>query len=170
MPTPSSTMLRRLRSLPPLFFIGLFPVVCILWLWAQSTQEELCWRYCPPEARGMWIRSIRAVDSALRFSSTSFVPSKVPNEGGPLIDEPHWDETKAWGSFDREKLSAPARMKIFPSFVRSSSWQPIGREWDAVGQSVLLPFWMILLGWLPVWLLPAWWQGRRRRTKMAAAI
>src|SRR5688500_5842553 len=52
-----------LRRLPPLFYLGLFPVVCLLWLWADSTRQVMGW-----DRIGHWKSvALESSASALRF-------------------------------------------------------------------------------------------------------
>lgn len=164
-------MIRRLRSLPALFFIGLFPVVILLWLWADSRQAALSWAYYPPEGHGDLRTSIFTWSSALHFSRLSFIPTN-PSQENRDQGRPQWYQTEPgpWGEFRRQKLSPPSGGKLFPPLEKSIIRRRLLGDWEMLGPTLILPFWLILLCYLPPWLLLAWWQARRRKRKREAVL
>jgi hypothetical protein len=153
-------MIRRLRSLPPLFFIGLFPVVCLLWLWADSVGHQTSWAYCrDPQHR----RVVSLGDSSIYLEHMTIQKREPGNDAGFKLN---W--TGERGDWSRDPADASKDLKLFPK-PEANLFTPLtlggGGGPDLHIYSLELPFWLLLSGWLPPWLLLAWWQARRRRRK-----
>jgi hypothetical protein len=151
-----------LRRLPPVFYLGLFPVVLLVWLWADSIQYDTTWDYCPEPYHRY---RVMASESCLFLGHASFDRPGYP--GFPV--------NRPWGSLARSSV------RNYVTAVPPGLFPPARRT---IGSGVILfdqafftqlengrylPFWLILACYLPLWLAPAWWQARRRRRKREVA-
>lgn len=159
---------RTLRRLPPLFLLGLLPVVILLWAWADSRGYHTGWTY---QRKGDSTKALILVSSALIFQQHerdwSFVPPPGPTpftiscSFGPVSD------------LDRMPIGGrlQALGELFPALARTSEVSPV-----VAGDSRLtvtcriIPLWLILIAYLPPWLALSWWQARRRYAKIGAAL
>lgn len=165
MPVEHCIAMSFLRRLPPLFFIGFFPVVCLLWLWADSLYHTMIWTHCPASFP-LVARWIITGDSEIDFGASE-------NLAVPIGDPP----TKSINSFDRYETkslgsastsSEPAKWFPAPRSLAEHTTTDVHgsvRRWRRS-----IPLWLMLACYLPPWLLPTWWQARRRRRKQEAGL
>ena len=146
-----------LRRLPPLFYLGLFPVVVLLWAWADSTNHETYWHRCWKE----WRVEHRV---ELRGSALHFLHTRV--EGMPSPSFEALAETGKWGRIHRAPLRGATATFFPPPRDETRSEKPfphIDLGMSYLIRERILPLWVILLGYLPPWLLQVWWQARQKR-------
>jgi hypothetical protein len=155
-------MMNRLRALPPLFYLGLFPVVCVLWAWADSTNNYTSWiRYHTWEQS----HSIAASDSALELHYTTRA-ELTPGAAAAIMRGSRI--TGPFGRITRNHGRAGMDAPWFPAsetITYSGSESGIGYQQERWR----LPFWQILLYYVPPWLALAWWQARRKQRKLKGA-
>ncbi|WP_035613724.1 hypothetical protein [Haloferula sp. BvORR071] len=158
--------MNRLRHLPPLFWIGLLPVVALLWLWADSTSYETEWCHCREWNRA---RTLTAYHSELVYQRREVI-ERVPGAGERFF--PYYPLAKTWpaGRLQHHPVARPAEKAPWFPAVRSYVVQDRHRsqDFEYVTEVAELPFWMILLGYAPIWLGISWWQARRLRKRIAA--
>lgn len=161
-----------LRRLPPLFFLGLFPVVCLLWAWADSQWKISTFSFCWTTGRG---HSIGIYPSAISLTRTvarlEAPPAPLPPGWIPTMI-PFSPLTPTFpGNFRRgdAALNFPDGAAFFARFqVRSREWNTPTHH--ITSSTCFLPIWLILLGYLPLWLGLSLWQARRRKRKIAKAL
>jgi len=160
-----------LRRLPPLFYLGLLPVVCLLWLWADSMSYETNWSYGREWDHKRSLAAYRAKIHCKHIVATERTPGRlaVYLPGGPL------GRTGPYGVGRRQPIWAASGMHArdwFPPPAAGAA--DVGSyanpDFSFVTHFVELPFWLLLLCYLPPWLGLAWWQARRRRKKIAAGM
>lgn len=147
-----------LRRLPPLFLIGLFPVVCLLWLWADSRNHATHWNRIP-HAQELYV--LTATDSTLHYT----------HKWATGWEDDAARRVRPWGSSGPfgHVFRTPALAAIFhghSAMFPAPAWKLTQEREFGLELSTrqwILPFWLILLAWLPPWLGLAWWQARRRR-------
>ncbi|WP_035613736.1 hypothetical protein [Haloferula sp. BvORR071] len=156
----------RLRHLPPLFFLGFFPVVILLWAWADSMRHDSGWfrAVADKSSEGLQLRSSALVH--LRFEIIPPLASSFPI--------PHIIPTESWGDFSRLEVN-PAYVgsrKPFPAPARTQEVLPasLPEPSQMVLSRTVIPLWLILTAYLPVWLGLAYWQARRRHAKIQASL
>ncbi len=175
-------MISRLRQLPPLFFLGFFPVVILLWAWADSTGFQSQWTYVD-EADVTKAVSLEA--SALIWQSherdSSFVPviPPVSSLSGGFTISCSFGPSGILGILDRLCISrhaisggTAAAGGLFPAPGKTTALVPGNPAWYSRfrDSTITIPLWLILLAWLPVWLALSRWQARRRHAKITAAL
>jgi hypothetical protein len=151
-----------LRRLPLLFYLGLLPLVVMLWAWADSTISWTAWRSC----RG------QDMERAIATQNSTLILLKNTIEGRDGVSPTstiYLPETGAFGEVHR--LRAPEKGTWFPGVDRKVSKS--GDQYPLIiWDRLVLPFWLIVLCYLPPWLLLVWWQARwqsrRRRRKREA--
>jgi hypothetical protein len=151
-----------LRRLPPLFYLGLFPVACLLWLWADSRVAYNSWYYCSGPQFQFGVMSAR---SSLQLSTFTLTEMRWPEKNINLSPQ----ATGPMGRFSRVSMPSARASRLFPGTHSEDVWfnTPAGVMLDHCRN---VPIWLMLLCYLPLWLLPAWWQARRRRRKIAAGM
>jgi hypothetical protein len=163
-----------LRRLPFTFHLGLFPVALVLWAWADSIKHFTSWDSGPILDPARWVRSS---DSGITFGHTTSTPSADP------MRMLYWD---AYGDSVRWVTSTPLlegrfgkilrygnynlRQSWFPPFrstteIRESEYEPN----DLTIRSWVIPYWLILLTYLPLWLVLVLAHARHRRGKLATS-
>ena len=152
-----------LRQLPPLFFLGLFPVVILLWAWADSVGHATVWYRSPT---GESVDQIYIVNSALVVEHAMVNPTR------PDLDDP-FPGDGGFGHFNRLPNGSgfTGEPSLFPAFERTSvDPAHLSRNDPFLVSLSSLPFWLILLAYLPLWAGLSWWQACRRRAKLRAAL
>jgi hypothetical protein len=164
-------MLPSFRRLPFTFHLGLLPVVLVLWAWADSITHFTSWDSGPIHDPPRWVRSS---DSGITFGHTTSTPSAdslvmiyadsiywIPRT--PLMEGP-------FGKILRSE-NYNLGQSWFPPFrtmteMRESYFEPN----DLTIHSWVIPYWLILLTYLPLWLVLVLAHARHRRGKLAASI
>lgn len=153
-----------LRRLPPLFYLGLLPVICLSWLWADSMQARMSLRFAGIRNESLGIATQPAVIHFHKTEATEILPGFMPRSpagasggGGSLK------------GFSREELSLPAgRWFAMPALgVNGVAYDG---NFSYTTRSMDLPFWLVLLSYLLLWLSLAWLQARRREIMRHAAM
>ncbi|WP_035613705.1 hypothetical protein [Haloferula sp. BvORR071] len=156
-----------IRRLPPLFFIGLLPVVILLGLWADSIGYRTRWERWGKDS-SLQVVAIAARVFVIRIDARTWEPEGHERY---IYMGPHPGETAAFGRLKfREKM--PGKMLSadwFPAVERNEQVIRFGGQvYEQRAQ--VLPFWLILVCYLPLWLGLAWWQARRRRKRIEAEL
>jgi len=149
-----------IRRLPPLFWIGLLPVVILLGLWADGLRYSSGGSYCR-DPENCWAFSCR--DSGIYLEHMVLEkrePGKI--EGTKLIETTESGDWVRLPYVCTEIFPMPEAMLSSPLKIDGNGGP------DLEIHFLLLPFWLLLLGYLPLWLPLAWWQARRRRRRIEA--
>ena len=149
-----------LRRLPPPFYIGLFPVVILLGLWADSISYGTEWSY----GRG-WdqTRVVEAHRSRISFKYI-VATEKRPGRLAAYLPRGPLGITGPFGAVRRSPIQTSSGVDAgdwFPSPVSYVSDNHPSGDFHFEAHFVELPIWLLLLAWLPPWLGLAWWQARR---------
>ena len=150
----------------PLFWIGLLPVIILLGTWADSTRYTSIWRYEVDPNRDFhlvladsgiqttWQR--REILRATDFPQVTVVP--LPPTG-------------PWGEWSRRPGLPLPKRPWFPPLASAHDSRQLA-PYLIVNMDVhLVPLWLILAGWLPLWCgatwCQAWRKGRRLHKEVA---
>ncbi|WP_035613708.1 hypothetical protein [Haloferula sp. BvORR071] len=161
--------MNRIRRLPPLFWIGLLPVVILLGLWADSLGNVMTWTRAPAVADRLKLYSAKGALESVHEVQVVESPG-IRTEAQAWGNR--WHRTGPWGRFERRQmLSRSSRLApFFPSYSRSSTSDILDSAFTGRvkihSTAMILPYWLVLLCYLPPWLGLAWWQARRRRKKV----
>ena len=169
MPVEHCIAMSFLRRLPPLFFIGLFPVVCLLWLWADSMQHRTTWRRCCGTCNEHLIRTFPSGINIRHIELTDEMPAPGTTN---IYNYTPPGPTTFFGEITRARLgSGPGKSSAWAAPSTSEGrMAPRGFDFMVVTRVWHLPYWLILACYLPLWLLLTWWQARRREKKRHAAM
>ena len=160
-----------LRRLPPIFYLGLFPVVCLLWLWADSLTYRITWSLCR-----QWDLEhvVELRESAFHFIRQT-AAEKYPGQAVQYEPQGPLGKTGAFGSIYRFPLQPARTMSSDLLFQRTgfSSTGPSSHGHYGIvfsSRKFVLPLWLALLVYVPLWLGVVKWQARRRRKRRDAEI
>lgn len=173
----------------PIFLLGFLPLVILLWGWADSDRYfTRCIRcrqpnsltYVHVRASAVWIvwdyiDLKEAPDGLTRWQGVST---------GPSLPAPSviYADTGVWGQWHRTAFeytgpfgtpgSKPAfRERFFPppGYTHHPEERRLHQSYPGRHRHTLtLPFWLLVLAYLPPWLVLAWWQARRIRGRLVA--
>lgn len=151
--------------LPLFFYLGLLPAICVLWLWADSMSQMTVWTRNRSSNESTLVS---ARESALVIEHWTVIPSTKEHVGAPPPGYGAWGTTGPWGVFSHFPIQG-MRKTPFPA-LREDSYHitPYRTTEDIATRASSLPFWLIMLCYLPLWLLPVWWLRWRQRKKWAA--
>ena len=155
----------------PLFLIGWFPVVLILWAWVDSMHFYTEWRYCRDP-----LKQYRASSEYSEIGVGWNRAEKLRSE--PLLADGRpasafysftpFDLSKPTGDFRRGEQKAS---KWFPRpRLRYKSEPNVGAFRTDVAYYARVPFWLLLVCYLPLWMGASAWQVRRIRRSIGAAL
>ncbi|MCW1917109.1 hypothetical protein OJ996_26215 [Luteolibacter sp. GHJ8] len=130
------------------FYLGLLPVIILLWAWADSTRAITSWEY---------------EINKHRYRSFELWNSQIVIKNFRPLDESYGKKLPAYGRFYRwvpGDLGFRDPMPLFPSpfgETKEPSWVIVTGV-----QRAHLPFWLILACYLPPWLGLSYYYARRR--------
>ncbi|WP_265594898.1 hypothetical protein [Haloferula sp. BvORR071] len=150
--------MNRLRHLPPMFWIGLLPVILLLGVWADSLFYFSEWRYSEFKDRSL---RVALKPSVLEMESHWIEAPRVPTV--------ECDETGPWGDWHRHRAAPEAERIWFPLPSSVQSIKSYSRKTLLHSDLQIIPFWFVLLAWLPLWLGLAGWQAWHKTRKLRAA-
>jgi hypothetical protein len=173
----------------PVFLLGCFPLVILLWGWADSDRNFTRVIRCrqPNSLTGVQLRASslwivvdyidlkEAPDGLTRWQGISTGPS-LPPPSVIYTDTGPWGRWLRTGFHHTDPFGAPGPVPAFrdrcfpaPAYTRYPE-QPLPRP-SYPGRhrhTLKLPFWLLVLACLPPRLGLAWWQARRIRLRLAA--
>lgn len=135
------------------FYLSLFPIVLLLWAWTDSRSHWTLWQLRRGVDHAVWIE---LEESALHLGETL---TQTPGEsylGGSYSNLP----ANALTGWTREPLQRSVESWFpEPRVVRRSEG---GHLFPAINLThYVLPLWVILLGYLPLWLALVAWRAWR---------
>ena len=145
----------------PLFLLGFFPVVILLWAWADSLRQSRQWKRVLPTNRDQ-VRWIAVEESGIYFGARKVV-SRSGREGIPVF---RYKATGPFGEFYLRELT-PGKPAIFPRPKRLHGLEENMGDATVERTRYLIPFWLILLCYLPLWLGISRWQVMRKKRKFS---
>lgn len=142
------------------FLLGLFPIVLLLWAWADSVKSHTNWHH---SLRGERTRGLIITDSTFR---TELISRKPDYDGAPVPAGPFYGGLFRFGAASTDDEGRP--MPIFPPFLWRSetAYRPPGFE----ARIYIIPLWFILAAYLPPWLGLSHALARRKQKRLAAAF
>lgn len=146
-----------------LFYLGLVPLVVLLALWVLSMKQGYAWTRAEYRNRAT---SLISEDSRL-FIYRYRVIERRDLPGYPGSDG-MTSSTGPWGTLRKHKEDhgcLPSRPTWFPKFLHVSS-QTDSYFFVSRTTHTLVPYWLIILAYLPPWLGIAWYQHLRTRPKI----
>lgn len=146
-----------------IFFVGLFPIVMLIWAWADSMIHGTVWL----RHRDSTFLSVLLSLGAIEIESSSVIAKPDPF-GTDLVSNPYPHDEGA-GKFNRYELFDEDGSGVFPGF----EWEASVTDTEAYHEERMdrvIPIWLILACYLPLWLTVSWWAARRKEARIAAAM
>jgi hypothetical protein len=143
------------------FQLGLFPIVLLLWAWADSVKHGTRWSRSIASDRAIWVH---LANSKFIFGHTRGIPDGF---NGSIR------QTAPYGSASR--ISAKAfnpsgkPMPIFPALMRDDG-DPAFPSSNYVLTRRHVPLWLILACYLPPWLALSYWHARRKQKRLQQSL
>jgi hypothetical protein len=137
------------------FLLGLFPLVLLLWTWADSARNSTTWFHCTRPEQALMIGM---AGSNFAIGTIDLRPDA---EHRRILTR-----TSGYGRIERYSL-AHAKPRIFPSLTGPDLSFQVHR--DLTLSARRFPFWFLIALYLPLWLAASHWHARRiaRRRKEA---
>ncbi|WP_035613530.1 hypothetical protein [Haloferula sp. BvORR071] len=143
-----------LRHLP-LFWLGLLPVIILLWAWADSTRHIVFQgRYCAEQGHD---HRFMLHYSAIRVQELWVVQSPKPPPERAILQP-----TAPWGDWSYGWSAGADPDGWFPQPHSQPNAAQYGPDWMMRTWDHVIPLWLVLLGYAPFWLGASWWQARRK--------
>lgn len=154
----------------PIFWLGFFPVVVILWAWADSLNFQTQW-FRRPEPKIATV--VEVSRSALQFRKQHAVRRSEAEVGSAMTklyeNVPPYRDVGPLGSITRHPyISKRIIIPWFPAPAEIDEKQN-SSVWRLTNTGFRIPFWLLLAGFLPLWLAGSWWDVRRRRARQRTA-
>jgi hypothetical protein len=138
------------------FLLGLFPIVILLWAWADSARNSTTWFRCQQPEQAILIGM---AGSNLGIGTIHLRPEAEHRR--ILTITPGYGRT--------ERLPLPKeKIRIFPSLTGPDRSFEVFRDLRLSARR--LPFWFIIACYLPLWLAASWWHARVLRKRVLAAL
>lgn len=153
-----------------IFLLGLFPVVILLWAWADSLHFITGFS---KNSGNKGQTSAAIAKAALRVSTTRIPPDADTSQHDPgSLYKPNGP----FGDFIRNRTlpnltaaGVPAGDPWFPPYRHTrSNTTAFGIKLATT--STIIPFWLILACYLPLWLAASRWRARALRKRLPAAL
>jgi hypothetical protein len=139
------------------FYLGLFPIVLLLWGWADSVKMHASWHYSATGERTFFITF---ANSNLGLGSSS--PHPNPPQRFTLM------RTSIYGSIERFPR-APGKIRLFPSLTGADDTWATSSPYF-ICRIHRFPFWLLLACYLPLWLGLSYWRSRSKLKRLAASF
>jgi hypothetical protein len=143
------------------FYLGLLPVIILLWAWADSVRMSTGWSRTAPGGQPVWIS----------LGNSQFVVGRTLRS----FEDPHWRPapTPPLGRFRRNEVlyRAPGRssMPLFPSLWTDPE-EDSYRWAEYHFQRRHLPVWFLLACYAVPWLALSYYYARRRKARTLAGF
>ena len=148
---------RHVRPRPTLtFHLGLFPIVILLWLWADSMRNKTTWyRSRHPEQ----VLMIGIAGSNFAFGTIDLRPEA---EHRRILTQ-----TPGYGRIERYRRPS-FQGPLFPSLTGPDLSFEVYP--DLTLNIRRIPFWLLLACYLPAWLALSYWRSRSKLRRIAASL
>ncbi|WP_035613727.1 hypothetical protein [Haloferula sp. BvORR071] len=165
-----SAVLNRIRHLPAVFWIGLFPVVVLLWLWADSVRYQYVWDYHRAES---W--SLHAIldGGQLVVEDKEIVDIKPGHKIEPgflnyVLGNPT-GPTGPVGKIARREIGGSGVIPLHALRLTPVRVDDFGEfKLRMTRHFVSLP--RVMARYTPLLLGVTWWSARRRRKRIEAEM
>ncbi len=128
------------------FHLGLFPLVLLLWAWADSVRNSTTWFRCTRPEQALMI------GMAGSNFAVGTIDLKPDAEHRRILTI-----TPAYGRIERYPVSG-AGTRIFPSLTGPDL--SFGVHHELTLDIRRLPFWFLIACYLPLWLAASYWHAR----------
>ena len=129
------------------FHLGLFPLVLLLWAWADSVRTSTTWFRCKRPEQALMI------GMAGSNFAVGTIDLKPDAEHRRILTI-----TPGYGRIERYPIPG-ARTRIFPSLTGPDL--SFGVHHELALNILRLPFWFLIACYLPLWLVASYGHARR---------
>jgi hypothetical protein len=131
------------------FHLGLFPLVLLLWAWADSVRNSTTWFRCQrPEQAFM----IGMAGSNFAFGTINLRPDAASRR---ILTR-----TPDYGRIERYRIPGTKHgNRIFPSLTGPDRSFEVHHHLTLNARR--LPFWFLVAAYLPLWLALSYWRSSR---------
>lgn len=152
----------------PLFWLGFFPIVVILWAWADSQRFQTKWITKQGADRATALEISRSALQLRKDHATRMSEAEVGTSMHKIYEHvPPFGPIGTFGVIERHPyVSKKIVIPWFPAPAKTDEKQ-VSSVWRFTITIFRVPFWLLLAGFLPLWLPLSWWQARRRSAKPA---
>lgn len=138
------------------FLLGLFPIVILLWAWADSARNSTSWFRCQQPEHAFFIGM---AGSNLGIGTIHLRPTAEHRR--ILTITPGYGRT--------ERLPLPKqKIQIFPSLTGPDRSFEVFRDLTLSARRI--PFWLILACYLPLWLGASLCHARWKQKRLASSL
>jgi hypothetical protein len=144
-----------------LFYLGFLPVFLILWAWADSATMHTNWHHNQGGGNSL---CLIIENSALRIEKLSPMPSNKVGASAPA--------TPIYGGIYRFGANRDQKGNSMPLFPSISRRDPLAKfraaDWNV--DVLIIPIWLVLTCYLPLWLAMSYFQVHRKWKKILSAL
>jgi hypothetical protein len=143
------------------FYLGFFPIVILLWIWADSVRNHTNWHHARANDGTL---CLIAVNSTFRIER---ITRKPDYDGVVTRNIPFYGGIYRFGAAANDSEGKP--MPIFPPI----DWHDEKATNRAPGfhvETLLTPIWLVLAAYLPLWLGLSYLLARSKQRKLIAAL
>lgn len=139
------------------FYLGVFPLLMLVWAWVDSVKAHSDWaiRRKPHQTLVLELS-----ESRVGWRSITRTPDNT--ERLPALT-PWYGKVNRFGSMQTRKDGTPVPVFPMPMHDELQPWYPPGYHYRVV----TIPLWLIVCGYLALW-LPISWRCARRAQKLRA--
>lgn len=143
------------------FYLGFFPLVILLWVWADSVRSHTNWHH---RLEGGGTRVFIVANSKFIVER---ITRKPDHNGPPARPLPIYGGINRFGATPHDRQGKP--MPIFPPL----DWHDEEATNRAPGFHVnafVVPIWLGLAFYIPAWLGLSYYYARRKRRRLLAEL
>jgi hypothetical protein len=135
------------------FYLGIFPLVLLLWVWIDSVESHSDWaiRRKPQQTFVLTIAESRAGWMLI---------TRKPDNREPLPSlTPWYGRINRFGAMTTRADGTP--VPVFPALLQDElrGYRPPTYDYHIV----TIPLWLIVAVYLSLWLALSWWRARKRQ-------
>jgi hypothetical protein len=144
------------------FHLGLFPIVLLLWAWADSVSHSMEWKQI---VNHHVINRVDSSGSALRYTHTRATTGDIRDD---LFA--YNFPTGPGGRLLRIQTPPAYRETWFPRPVLITLDDPVDIGLTYRHSALFLPYWLLLASYLPLWLAASFFHARRKQKRHLASL
>lgn len=145
-----------------LFYWGLLPVILIIWAWADSMTNRTSWYQ---NRNGGGSLSLIIENAAFRIEDSTPLPGNEADAA--VLATPPYAGIYRVGAIGHDRTGK--FVSLFPELGRRdplAAYRPHGWHLDIL----VIPFWLILACYVPLWLTISYWHVHRKRMKLRSTM